>query len=249
MRVGAGVHTLWCPWAQQCHEQAESARQEDSSVTGHRLGNSLTCAGIKRFTLSSRSLPIAFRSSYAIHSQTTTQAAISVLWVHNGHHHGYVCTILSTLSKSSTTIQHRKRLYPYQTCGSEKNVPALSHPCAHFSQTSSCCAFLKSAAALALASFCQLKTACSGKKRSRDQYSKNLRMGAFHQPPGTAPRVSPHTEAHAGRMFSKAGAGLCALGCGVLCCCITPPVFSASCMWNTLANSVPGRVSVLAARM
>ena len=99
-------------------EQAESARQEDSSVTGHRLGNSLTCAGIKRFTLSSRSLPIAFRSSYAIHSQTTTQAAISVLWVHNGHHHGYVCTILSTLSKLSTTIQHRKRLYPYQTCGS-----------------------------------------------------------------------------------------------------------------------------------
>ena len=103
-------------------EQAESARQEDSSVTGHRLGNSLTCAGIKRFTLSSRPLPIAFRSSYAIHSQTTTQAAISVLWVHNGHHHGYVRTILSTLSKSSTTIQHRKRLYPYQTCGSEKNI-------------------------------------------------------------------------------------------------------------------------------
>ena len=44
-----------------------------------------------------------------------------------GHNSGYAFTVLSTTSEWSTTLLHRKRMDPYETCGSEKNVPALSH--------------------------------------------------------------------------------------------------------------------------
>ena len=50
-------------------------------------------------------------------------------------------------------------------------------------------------------------------------------------------------------MFSKAGAGPRAPGCGVPCCSIVPPGFSASCMWNTPANSALGNMSGHEARM